>query len=236
MTHRVFRQLNRRPYVGAIGFAAGNYLQTANPGGEAGVGTGFGVWLMFRPVTQAGGATQIIFDRAAAGQGFAFYTAVGNTSLLFGVNDGVGAFINSPSYTLTASHVGKTILACGLHSGSRVKLYVETEVAAPGTAVTGYTATSAQTCIGGRRGTFPSDGCEVFGAVTFSGTLTATQIADAFEKARLINAIPPIPGETHRWDMMRNPPPASLLDQTGTDHMTAVGSLSTSSSMDVALV
>lgn len=133
--------------TGIRGFANTNYYSTVASGGENGVATGFGVASLFTVLSQSARPEEQTI--AAKNLRWGMWANTAATGVYFFCFDNGGTPRFSPTYTITASDVGKQMLAVGVHDGSAVRLYVQRAQVGSGTAIAGLNASTANaTAIG----------------------------------------------------------------------------------------
>jgi hypothetical protein len=197
---------------GLQNFSAANYLQTANPGGEAGIASGFVIPILFVVTSQGvASASRVLHEHWPTGvaAGWSFVTAGTNTSISFSCFDNTGTNKTSGSYTFTASDVGRVMLAIGQNTGSGVQLlmYRGGLVGATAAALPSYTPGSARTMLGVRgAGTLPSDGLSVLAVAGATGTPSLAQLQAYYDATRVLGDLPDtMQGATvtHLWSVKR---------------------------------
>jgi hypothetical protein len=211
--------------VGVGGFSATSYYQTANPGGEAGTNTGFGVAVLFRVPTQAvsSGARILTERQNGSVAGWTYYTAGTQTQLRCEFCDAGGITRLGPVYTITAGDVGKVMMGIAVFDGTHIRHYVNRAEVATAVAITGYTASSSRQYLGSRAGSL-STTCEVYSVSTFRGVATLGQVQAAFDLTKALKEARSPLGETFRWSAKHGTPPSSLLPLAGADTMSIQGS------------
>lgn len=225
MSERVTRAVRNSDtaYGSLTTFNTSKYTGT---GGEAGVSSGFAfsVALWF-PTRAVGAAFRAIAGRFGAGP---------NTGYLLGSNGAIddlrvliidgAATAQTATFNLSAANVGKVILATGIHDGSNVKIAINGVVQTT-TPITGYSATSVATQIGGRSSDSqaPSD-IYVMGMSTGVGQITAVELSRHFALCKKACRVLPISGggmrPTHCWNVSSQKKVPVMFDEVGTDHLT----------------
>lgn len=211
---------------GAAGFSVANYFQTADPGGEAGVASGFGVACLFSIASQAvASAPRVLTERQNGSvAGYVMYTNTTHSTLRFEMANGGGASILGPVYTITAADVGKVMMAVMVHDSAAIRLYVNRAEVGAGTAIVGYTASASRHYIGGRGASLPADNTTIYGVSAFRGTFTLKQIQSLFDDVKLARDIC---GSgltaTNAWSVKRSGLSSLVNQGSGSDAMTAVG-------------
>jgi hypothetical protein len=220
---------------GASGFAVGNYLTTATPGGEVGTAAGFGGCALYR-LNALGNPGITARSRPTPPEGWELHAA--SNALRISMIDGVGTSITAPTYTMTANDIGKWDLVVWQHDGSFVRMYRARAQVGTGTAITGFTPyASAPQYIGCRSpGVLVATGLSIAAVMTWTGTptnLAAIQALYDFTKATgdVPNTVAGVT-VTHLWSVTRDQlggvMPIVLNDYAGADPMSVVGTLTAS--------
>lgn len=185
-----------------------NFMQSASPGGEPGVSTGFGAGVLFRLDKFSFPAAQFLSGRyttAGGAAGWLLYISILGQCTFFVIN-GAGASVSPISFVFTASDVGKIFHLAGVHSGAgaTVTSYMNgsATLATPTTnplAITGYTpATTTPTILGrGVAAGASATSVTVLGEFAFQGVPSAAQMLQhAFVSRTLLDIPDTIGGAT----------------------------------------
>ena len=217
-----------RRAVGLNGFGTGEFLQTASPGGIAGVNTGFWVYFVFARTDLTTNTNAHVFNRlnAAFSQGWTLAQSSGS-NFVFACCSNTGVFIQSPAWTMTSpAHVNKICRVVGVHTGSAVRIHANGAQVGATSAITGYTPFSGVTKIGhsSAHGGFPST-FTFYAAGGGAGVPSAADIA-AWDAALVASdnmrtAMPNVPAE-HSWVLNSL---GTAVDSPGTDDMSITGTL-----------
>lgn len=214
------------PLLGYSGLSNSVFASTANPGGVAGIGTGFWGAALFRIDASGSSTTRYIVARSTGGPlGWLIRTLTTNATLMFGAVNGAAALVSSPTYAVQASDIGKVHLAVGVHDGSNVRLYVARAEVGSGTPITGYTAATTLTRMGANpAGSNGATNMTIFGWAGGHAVPTLAQVQayfDAVKSARRIVAMPGV-ATTGAWPVGTSL--ATVTEtQAGTDNMTVTG-------------
>lgn len=229
---------------GLSNFTSANYYVTQNPGGEAGVATGFGSIVLFLAGAAMGGARYLSMRRTAAAGWL--HTLTSANQVAFSARDSAGAFRDSPTLTLCPSDLSRLQCTIGISPNGigAPQLYLNRQQAvAGGQSVTGaYSAAAAAEQMGvDIGGATPALYTLILAIASFQGVPTLAQLNDYFDRVRAAGDLPlTIQGATmtHHWSLPRayagiapppakgSPSPATLADNiTGAaaDVMTKTG-------------
>jgi hypothetical protein len=215
-----------RPMLGLRGFTAStDYASTAT--GIAGDAAGFWKAVLFSPDSQAVASASRTLDSKIAGtpNGYEFRTTGTHSALVFSATSGAGGFISAPSFTLTAGHMGKDVLAVGVHTGSVLRLYVDAVESGSGTAITGYTASANAQRMGGRAiNTQPASDTVIYGCAGGHGVPSLAQVQQYFADVKAARALVAMAGVTTggAWNVVSA---TSVVDSVAADNMTVTGTL-----------
>lgn len=196
-------------------------------GGEAGSASGFAFSVAFWVPSQAVGSS----FRAIAGR-FGFGP---NSGYLLGSNatfsdlrilmiDGA-ATQQTYTMTFTASMVAKVLVVTGVHTGTQVKCYLAGVDQGTPVAITGYSVPTVTSQICGRdSNSQPPDSCYVIGMATGIGVPTDADVAKHYRQCKKLHKMAPLSGTsirpTHTWNVQPHGKTATLMDESGSDHMT----------------
>lgn len=226
---RIDPSIDGRRSFGVYGFSISSYLATANPGGIAGVSTGF--WFCWYGVVYTTGISCIVARGNNTGTAGWQLDILGSSALTLSVANGSGSGVNAPTKTLVASDLGIPCVIHGVHDGSSVRLYFNGVEVGSGTAITGYTALAAAMTVGVRGVPDVPSVTTAFGVVGGHAVATAADVLAHAQSILATGRIQPIQGKTdHLWDVTRDTDassdqtlvPAQILDRVGTDHLTAI--------------
>jgi hypothetical protein len=177
-------------------FSAANYLQTAMLGGETGApAPGFGAVMLFYvsalPTTQ-----QIIFHNLDSGATVGWYWQLSTTSLRF-------CGQATTAYTITASDVGKLLVAHAVYTGSAFRIVVNRVQIGVDTSA-GITVGTQRTQLGQWNATQLFTNGGVLATMTHRGAPSVAQMQAYSDSARALGDLPAsIDGATvaHRWSV-----------------------------------
>lgn len=195
---RVRRSMAGKTVVGFVGDSAvANRFNTPTATGIVGtaaVGMWFGV--AFVLTSKAVAANNRSPCAAFGTGGWRLLTTGSHDFLVFSAGG-----VSSPSYTLTASDVGRITVAMGTADvvSGRIRLWVNASEVGSGSALASYTPLTAGsgTTMGGVPAGNPADGLTVLGLVGGSFRIPdAMDVAEFFRQARGSGTVPPIPGKT----------------------------------------
>lgn len=224
------------------GFTSSNVYATQSGGGEAGIATGFGIWSAFVPLATSFSAAQMLTGRSGGStvSGWQLYASASGAVTGATSNAAGTSYFSTPTYQLTASDVGKILIALLYVDGAKTRLWVSRRQQADGTAIDGFLSSALPQYLGILVSLFLATGCRVLATSAFRGTAPDSAILDYFDRGRALGDLPDsMQGVslTHHWSAKRafqasfplNAPaaPATLADNiTGAtaDKMTASGS------------
>lgn len=187
--------LGRKQLLYAItSFSVANYYATQNPGGEAGVATGFGSIGLLAVDTL--GVSRYLLSRAngAGALGHMFWLNNSDVFQLLLGND-AGVSVASNTFQLKPSDVGRVLIVLGWHDGTRARLAVNALPASvTGTAITGYTPYASASVISGYAfptgQSAPAPGVRYLAHATFRGTPSDTQLQQLISLTRAAGDLP----------------------------------------------
>lgn len=193
-------------------------LQTsASPGGIAGTAAGFHVaW--FGRLT-ALGTSNNLFSRSSGVAGWQL-RQLAPTTLTFRCANGVGTMVDSSAVTLSGL-TNQWIGIVGVHTGTQLQLWVNGAQVGSDQAITGYTAFSGRTGVGGVGAA--SAYLDMVGCGGGTGVPTAANIADWFVQIRARRQIVGVPGVTTTNLWPARPGALVPLDTVGGANMSLVG-------------
>lgn len=192
-------------------FSGANYFATQPPpGGEVGVGTGTGAVVLAQLTAKASSSAQrmLFTSRTAGAVGWGIETNGFRDTIKVAFCNGSGA-ISGPTWTFTASDVGKIFLFVGWLDGALVRGLCNRAEPNAGTTFTGtYSASTAPTsigCLNGNGGFPETDGIAVLATLTFRGTPSLANLQALCDITRAKGDVP-TPAEwnygvTHRWSL-----------------------------------
>lgn len=224
-----------RKSYGALGFAGGNYFQTAVDGGVRGSASGFwfAVHVRIEALSTAAAAIAECLG-IAPNEGWAIDCGSNFSTVYFTAVSGAAAFVNSATYVATAADTMQPRLFVAVHTGTALRFYVNRAQVGSDVAIAGYTPASGQRQTFGSReaGAIPPSHLSGFGCAGGNGVPDLSEIQKLFDDVEAAGTIRPIPGKTdHLWDVTadvvasgQEVVPATVLDRVGTDHLTRVGS------------
>lgn len=174
------------------------YMDTANPGGTAGVDTGFYFGLICIPRSAANGNAWYQ-RRSGTASGYILRQLAAGT-MVFSAASGAGSLVNSSAWTIAPS-IGQVTAVLGMHTGAgnTVRLNVNGTDAGVATAITGYTPFSGALTFGAQGAA--SSQYDFVGAVSGPGVPSADDITEwlaACKAQRTCADMPTVPGD-HRW-------------------------------------
>lgn len=202
---QLIRARSQRLY-GLTGFSSANYYATQNPGGEAGVATGFGAATLFT-LSPYSAVNPGLAGRDSGALGWVHYADTG-PDLRFSCSNG-STFISAPARRIQPSDHGRIVLHIGVHTGAAnlVRSYCDRIEIGAGTAITAFSAAAVEQRIGRTQqaGLTPWPGA-ILGHMTFRGVPTLAQIQAYYDAVRALGDLPDtIQGATvtHHWSARR---------------------------------
>lgn len=194
---------------GVKGFTAANFLATQNPGGEAGVSTGFGILVLAR-LEALGSTNRSLFHRTnATTQGYIAVVSNANQLISYlGNGSGLTNASVASCPALVASDVGRAFVFGAFYRNDNTvrQLFNRDERGAAGFAGS-YQAFSGPMLVGDDISSFPAGtGLTIFGVVAFQGLPTSLQLTAYVDATRQLRDLPDtIAGATmtHHWSVRR---------------------------------
>lgn len=191
---------------GISGWSTANFYRGNPGGGPRGSASGFWIFLLMR---RTGNTADVPFQVGGVTRGYLLRTTTGGSSnVVFRVQDGVGANVESPAGTVAVSDGIIHGVLC-FTSGTLVELYVDRVRIGLGTAIVGYTPP-----VGGDP---PFLGCSQANLFPFSGNILGIAGGDAafptdaqakayFDDVKASRRVTTMAGvtTTHIWDVQRN--------------------------------
>ena len=229
-----------RVTYGARGFSATAGFQSAtNPGGIAGVNTGFHV--MWRGRADVLGPTQVFISRSNAANA-GWRAGVSGTTVVATFTRGDAVQVNASAAT---PQQGRVHHYCLVHTGASntIQLYQDGVQAGSDVACNGFTPLAARMFIGSLDGSaFAASGYTVFDVTGGHAVPTATEIRDSARASEAQGVLVGIPGKSTGgyWsvhqDVVANggAMPAQITDRNGTDHLTRVGTVEVATDVGTA--
>jgi hypothetical protein len=220
---------------GADSFTTSNYYTTAAGVGLRGHVSGFWAGAVIRiNALVATGAAEIFTCYGAGGTGWTLLGGSNYSALHFDILSGAGGQVASPSYTPTATDVGKLLALIGVYDqvAGKIRFYVEGSEVGSGTTIVGHTpgGSTIPNMIGVILGTaFPAANATIFGVGGGDGFIpTLAEIQTQYAAIKTAGDFVAIPGKTtHFWSIKQDQAgaiPATLTDRAGSTVMSKVGS------------
>lgn len=196
------------------GFTPADYYRTGVGGGEIGDAAGFGGATAFQlvalPTLGTVACLQANHASATATWSWALINSGGNVSMRLEITNGAGTVVNGPLQPITASDVGKVMVAAFQHTGTQLVCYLNRVKYNAAVAITGLApATGGRHSLGAR-----ADDARALGnnaelsSITWRGTPSDAQVTALFDAARTAGDLPQkaavdaliTPATvTHRW-------------------------------------
>lgn len=217
-----------RSWYGITVASTSDYYATANPGGIAGVGTGFSLWGAICVTSQgvASSNKRIAARSNATNAGWQVVIGGTNTLLSVWMYDGGGVNRVSPIYTITAADLNTVLFWHAYYNGTALFLYVNGAQVTGSTAFTGFTAHSGATTLASNLGAPVST--RIVGLAGGASVITAGEITANIAAGRAARDVTAISGKTdHLWSVARDQQgtaPTTLTNQAGSGNMTKAGS------------
>lgn len=208
-----------RPIYGVGSLDNDTSMNTATPGGIAGVDTGFTIAWFLRPLRSENG-TNWSSRRSGTTAGWILRQTTA-TTILVSAASGAGAFVNSASYTLAPS-IGQATMFHLVHTGagSELLFYVNGAAAGAASAITGYTPHSTAMTFGGGGSTNPQ--FDYFGCVGGNVVLDAAGVLAHCAAVKAARAIVDLPGGSNMWPARATL--AAPTDTIGANNLSFAGS------------
>jgi hypothetical protein len=188
---------------GVSNLSAANYLQTANPGGEAGVSGGFLFGTLVRLDSLVAANRTIAQRFNGSNAGWQSLISSGNLFYCYSPNNS-----STPSaYVFNASDVGKIFLLWGLYNGAgnQIQALVNRGSWNAGAQV-GYTPFAGPEGVGSLSGASPATGLTILANFNAQGVPSAAQLAAYADATRVLGDLPDTIGGatvTHLWSLKR---------------------------------
>lgn len=215
-----------RRLLGAQGFTASAYLETAANAGIQGSPTGFWVFAVPR-WDKTPGLEQVVSCGTSASSNWGIQTS-GTTLRCILLN---GGYI-SGTYTIATGDLMQPFPVMLHFTGSTVRMYTRGAVQAGADVAAAYSVLANATMRIGGWNTQPFVSGSVFSLSGGNSALTLAEIQAAFASYEATGKAPTIPGKTgHVYDLTPDilaageTVPAQVLDRVGSDHLSRTGTL-----------